>query len=150
MKSFLAALFLSAFVFLPRAMAQCQPVRRAVVVGINKYAGHNRPPAFKVDKPLVQRLPVSGNSERPTFSDLHGAVNDATEFAALLDGYQFDAPNVKVLLDENATAQNILDTIQRHLIDSSSCAGDVSVFFYSGHGSQIRNMFVKDENSIIL
>jgi len=128
--------------------AQCQPSKRALVVGINTYSG-KRPPAAHFEKPLVPRLPVEGaNTARP-FDNLDGAVNDANDFADLLEsqGYDFPRQNVIRLLEAKATAQNILDTFQRWLVDASSCAGDIEVFFYSGHGSQIRNRYVKDETA---
>ena len=81
------------------------------------------------------------------FSNLQGAVNDAIEFAALLDSYEFERSNIRVLLEQEATARNILDTFRRHLIDASTCRGDISVFFYSGHGSEIRNV-ARPENSM--
>lgn len=129
------------------AQAQCQPVRRALVVGINTYeTGKPRKPANKLAKPIVPRLPVMGAGERPSFANLEGAVNDALDFAALLQSYGFDEKNIELLMEEQATAQNILDKFQSELIDASSCPGDVSVFFYSGHGSEIRNI-ARPENS---
>jgi hypothetical protein len=130
------------------AVAQCQPARRALVVGINTYSGA-RPPGVRVEKPLVARLPVQGSVAARPFDNLDGAVNDASDFADLLEskGYDFAKGNVVRLLEEKATAQNILDTFQRHLIDGATCPGDIEVFYYSGHGSQIRNQYVKDETS---
>ena len=130
------------------AAAQCQPVRRAVVVGINTYTG-NRKPAIRTTTALVARQPVAGTFHSREFWNLEGAVNDATRFAALLQGdpYSFDEQNIHLLTEEQATAQNILDTFERQLIDASQCPGDVSLFYYSGHGSQIRNTAVKDSSS---
>jgi hypothetical protein len=136
-------------VFLPAlVMAQCQPAKRALVVGINTYSG-SRPPGVRVEKASVTRVPVQGTSAPRPFDNLEGAVNDANDFADLLESTGFDFPreNVVRLIEGNGTAQNILDTFQRHLIDESTCAGDVEVFFYSGHGSQIRNRYVKDETA---
>lgn len=67
-------------------------------------------------------------------------MNDANDFADLLESsYGFPKANVIRLLQEKATAQNILDTFQRHMVDASQCADNIEVFFYSGHGSQVRN-----------
>ncbi len=130
-----------------RVHAQCQPVRRALVVGINTYeAGKTRKPPAKTANPLVSRLPVMGVANRPAFPNLDGAVNDAVDFAALLQNYNFDPKNIELLTEEQATAQQILDRFQSRLIDSSTCPGDISVFFYSGHGSEIRNI-ARPENS---
>jgi len=131
-----------------RAEADCQPARRALVVGINTYSGP-RPPGVRVEKPLVARLPIQGTGAARPFDNLDGAVNDASDFADLLESSGFDFPrqNVVRLLEEKATAQNILDTFQRHLVDAASCPGDIEVFYYSGHGSQIRNRYVRDETA---
>ncbi|HEY4360688.1 MAG TPA: caspase family protein [Bryobacteraceae bacterium] len=130
------------------AAAQCTPVRRAVVVGINTYTG-NRKPAIRAGTALVARLPVAGSFQPREFWNLEGAVNDATRFAAVLQGdpYSFEEQNIKLLTEDQATAQNILDTFERQLIDASQCPGDISLFYYSGHGSQIRNTAVKDLSS---
>ena len=132
----------------PTAVAQRQPARRALVVGINTNAG-TRPPGVRVEKPLVPRVPVQGDVTARPFDNLDGAVNDANDFADLLEseGYDFPREHVIRLLEEKATAQNILDTIQRHLVDGASCPGDIEVFYYSGHGSQIRNRYVTNETS---
>jgi len=130
-----------------QADGQCQPVRRALVVGINTYeSGKLRKAASTVQKPLVSRLPIMGSGDRPSFSNLRGAVNDAVDFSILLQKYGFEEKNIKLLPEEEATAQNILDQFQARLIDASTCPGDVSVFFYSGHGSEIRNV-ARPENS---
>ncbi|MGD0099045.1 MAG: caspase family protein [Acidobacteriota bacterium] len=145
---FVIAAFCGVVMLPPAAVAQCQPVRRALVVGINTYLG-TRPQGVHVQKQLVPRVPVQGTVAARPFDDLDGAVNDANDFADLLEskGYDFPKVNVVRLLEEKATAQNILDTFQRHLVDASSCPGDIEVFYYSGHGSQIRNQYVKDETS---
>ena len=130
------------------AAAQCQPAKRALVVGINTYSGA-RPAAIRIERPLVARLPVEGTGGGRVLDNLAGAVNDANDFADLLEsnGYDFPKANVVRLLEEKATAQNILDTFQRHLVDASTCPGDIEVFFYSGHGSEIRNLYVRDETA---
>lgn len=127
---------------LSSAQTPCQPVRRALVIGINTYEkGSGRKPGLAIAHPIVPRIPVLGSGDRPSFLDLYGAVSDATKFAALLQSqYGFAPADVDLLIEEKATAQNILDKFQTELIDASSCPGDVSVFFYSGHGSEIRNI----------
>jgi hypothetical protein len=146
---FALAAFCGAVVLQPSAaIAQCQPARRALVVGINANSG-TRPPGVRVEKPLVPRVPVQGAVTARPLDNLDGAVNDANDFADLLESQGYDFPKASVirLLDDKATAQNILDTFQRHLVDGATCPGDIEVFYYSGHGSQIRNQYVKDETS---
>jgi hypothetical protein len=120
------------------AADQPPPIRRAVVVGIDKY-DTGRLAATRIATPLVARpWKLSGAARRSTYPDLSGSVNDATAFAALLSAYDFAPNHIAVLLNEKATAQSILDTIQRELIDAAQ-PGDIGVFFYAGHGSTIRN-----------
>jgi hypothetical protein len=131
-------LALIALIYSIHAAAQPPPVRRAVVVGIDKY-DTGRLPATRIATPLVARpWQLSGAARRSTYSDLSGSVNDANAFAALLSTYDFAPNHITVLLNQKATAQNILDTIQRDLIDAAQ-PGDIAVLFYAGHGSTIRN-----------
>ena len=81
-------------------------MKRAVCAGINNYPG--------------------------VFNDLKGCVNDARDWSALLQGLGFD---VSLMLDSQATAQNVKDALQG-LVDITN-AGDVAVFTYSGHGTQV-------------
>ena len=86
---------------------------RAVLVGVDRY-------------------------ERDDVPTLRGCVNDVALVRMLLKQY-FDVPNedLRVVVNERATKQNILhrleDMIQR------SQPGEVLVFYFSGHGSQIRD-----------
>jgi len=82
-------------------------MKKAVCVGINNYPG--------------------------IFNDLKGCVNDANDWFALLQGsFGFD---VSKILDSQATRANVKAALQG-LVDSTN-AGDVAVFTYSGHGTQV-------------
>lgn len=82
-------------------------MKRAVCVGINNYPG--------------------------IFNDLKGCVNDANDWSALLQGsFGFE---VSKILDSQATRANVKAALQG-LVDSTN-AGDVAVFTYSGHGTQV-------------
>jgi hypothetical protein len=86
--------------------------RRALLVGVNNYA------------------------RGPQDWQLRGCVNDAMMTRELLVGkFGFPPQNVKVLLDEEATARNILQAIQDWLVAPSQ-PDDVVYFHFSGHGSQ--------------
>lgn len=90
------------------------PMRRALIVGINKYAVN----------PATDR---AGN--------LDGAVNDALAIAEVLKlRHGFAARDIRLLLDGKATRDGILKAIQEHLIDPAR-PGQISLFFYAGHGS---------------
>jgi hypothetical protein len=84
--------------------------RRALCIGINDY-------------------PYDG-------SDLNGCVNDARAWAELLIGkYGFAATDVKVILDQEATAKNMLDALKDLLAGAQK--GDTIVFTNSSHGSYV-------------
>nr|VFJ63364.1 MAG: Caspase domain-containing protein [Candidatus Kentron sp. FW] len=80
-----------------------------------------------------------GEYENSKITRLDGAPEDAHRIYALLtgkDGYGFPEKNVCMLLNEQATTANFQDAFERTLIQRAR-PGDVAVFYYSGHGSQI-------------
>ena len=82
--------------------------KKALCVGINDY-------------------PYVGN-------DLKGCVRDAQGWAQMLiDHYDFTAPDVKVMVDAQATKANTMQAL-KDLITGAT-AGDVLVFSNSSHGS---------------
>ncbi len=88
--------------------------RKAFLVGLNRY-------------------PDPRNS-------LKGCVNDVLLMAKTLrEQYGFSGPSdVKLLTDERATTANIRKGLE-WLVGGAS-AGDVLVFHYSGHGTQVRDV----------
>jgi hypothetical protein len=87
-------------------------MRKALLVGINKY-----------------RIPGA---------DLKGCVNDVTNMRdVLLKYFGFSVPEIRVIVDERATKRNIMDRL-RWLVEGAK-AGDILLFHFSGHGSQIRD-----------
>ena len=86
--------------------------RKALLVGINDYPGHN--------------------------SDLRGCVNDVTNVRNVLKAfYGFANEDIRVVTDSRATKVNILTRLEKMV--TSAKAGDFLVFHFSGHGSQIRD-----------
>ena len=86
-------------------------MKKALLVGINDY-------------------------QRPRINDLSGCVNDVLEMGdILLNFYGFERRNVEILTDRRATRSNILEGLDRLTKDAKR--GDVLLFHYSGHGSQI-------------
>ena len=84
--------------------------RKAVVVGINNYG---------------VRAPK-----------LNGCVNDALQMGEVLRRYfGFENANIRVLTDERATQQAILERLEWLVADARE--GDDLVFHFSGHGSQV-------------
>jgi hypothetical protein len=92
------------------------PQKWALLVGINKYKHTN------------------------AISPLAGCINDIEDMRSVLIG-KFDFPpgNIMMLKDEQATRAGILAAIQKHLIAKSK-PGDIVVFHYSGHGSQMKDV----------
>jgi uncharacterized caspase-like protein len=84
-------------------------MNRALLVGINKY---------------------------PSPNALNGCVNDVTDMATfLVSKCKFGHDEVRLVTDERATAQNILDRLGWLL--NGVKAGDRILFDYSGHGAQV-------------
>ena len=80
-----------------------------------------------------------GIDEYEKVNDLDGCVNDVENMKALLrDKFGFEESNIKVLVNEQATRKGILDAFQQHLIARAK-QGDLVVFHYSGHGSQMKD-----------
>ena len=102
----------------PVTVASENPTKRALLIGVNAYPNLSK------------------------FSQLKGAINDAERmFSLLTTKFEFPPENVTVLRDP--TRQQILDGFQT-LIDQTQ-AGDIVVFHYSGHGSQLKDQPEGDE-----
>lgn len=130
----------------PRRDAQARtPTRRALLVPIGNYprpgARAARPPGN--GSKIASQKPSSRDSVSDEaieiFKPLSGPGNDAKALKALLIArYGFKAENVHELPEAEATHDGILRAIQRYLIDEAA-PGDECFFYYSGHGSNIRN-----------
>jgi hypothetical protein len=83
--------------------------RRALIVGIDQYA--------------VSSL------------KLEGCVNDAYLMSALLQEHGFEAGEIRMVVNERATAAGIQERIRWLLADTGP--GDVRILYYSGHGVQM-------------
>ena len=117
--------------------------RRALLVGIDDYqpeqSSTSAPSAEKHSAPQTVGSSANPPSARRAWQSLDGAVNDAEAMHALLrDRYQFPEKNIRILTNAEATHDNILAEIRRHLLDPAA-PGDIQVFFYAGHGSQVVN-----------
>jgi hypothetical protein len=82
---------------------------------------------------------VGINNYPGIFNDLKGCVNDAKDWSALLQGFGFE---VSMMLDSQATRASVKAALQG-LVNSTN-AGDIAVFTYSGHGTQVTD-FSSDE-----
>ena len=138
-KRFILVVILSlsnAFATVP---ASVTATRRALLVGIDKY---DSKPAAKVAQTITTRggVVVKGESQRTSLPPLGGSVSDMKAMQVLLSQrYEFAEGDVMTLENEKATADAILSGIQKHLIDAAK-PGDISLFYYAGHGSRMRNL----------
>jgi len=123
--------------------------RRALLVGIDHYIPYpgNAVPATPSELTKLRRKEVHGSFARRSIPDLGGAVNDALAMKEILiDRFGFEERNIILLTNEQATGDRVLTLLRTHLIDSAA-SGDVSLFYFAGHGSRIRNTAGRNKNS---
>ncbi len=123
-------------------------VRRALIVGIDQDLDATGPSAYQPSSQTQIRLrSIHGQPSRSAPPPLDGSVNDAEGIRDLLvTRFGFEASDVIVLKNGEATADRILGLLQTHLIDAAQ-PGDISFFFFAGHGSRIRNTSALNANA---
>jgi hypothetical protein len=132
------ALTVSLFMALAAVPASVAATRRALLVGIDKYE-HATDAKGAQGGQTRGGITLHGNSTRTSLPSLDGSINDLSAIRALLiDHYEFQEKDIRILENEEATADAILLAIQQHLVDRAQ-PGDVSFFYYAGHGSRMRN-----------
>jgi hypothetical protein len=128
-------------IYLPVAWPAPEIRRRALIVGIDKYVPTGS--SGDTETPLSSGhagASASATKRNLRFHNLDGAVNDATLMDQLLkDRFSFEQEDIVFLRNDQATRDQILHEFRAHLIDAAS-PGDVSLFYYAGHGSQVRNL----------
>jgi hypothetical protein len=83
-------------------------------------------------------LLIGINEYHPTIGPLRGCINDANRVkAGLLERFSFSVDGIKELYDSDATRSAILNGLDWLISDAE--AGDVLVWFYSGHGTRLPN-----------
>jgi metacaspase-1 len=76
--------------------------------------------------------------ERSDIPMLHGCVNDVALVRDLLKGgFGLSNEDIRIVANGRATRKNILSRLEAMI--AASEPGDVAVFYFSGHGSQIRD-----------
>ena len=119
-------------VFSCPAVAQ---TRRAVLAGINTYL----PAGVQAKAIVVSEGAGTGGRGRGSWTNLEGSLNDVESIHQLLvTRYGFEDKNIHILTQAEATHENILNAIQKYLADPAA-PGDISFFYYAGHGSQMTN-----------
>jgi len=113
--------------------------RRAILVGIDNYnpdASTQAQLQRDLKPPAVKRPAVEGDAKYWRFDNLDGAVNDVRLMKAALESLGFQ--DFVVLTDQDATADAILQALQKNLVDDAQ-PGDLRLFYYSGHGNHVKN-----------
>ncbi|HEV7427331.1 MAG TPA: caspase family protein [Thermoanaerobaculia bacterium] len=115
--------------------ADAAPHRRALLVGINDYTA--------VTAPRAQTTPAPGRD----WPNLAGAINDVNTMRDMLVAlYGFDRNDIVTLTDQAATREAILSDIE-HLVNAAA-KDDVILFYYAGHGSQVRNSLSDERDKL--
>jgi hypothetical protein len=114
--------------------------RRAILVGIDQYDPDPATRARIAAQPSSAHFPrpaVKGDSTYWRFDNLDGAINDVALMKDVLA--DLGMTEFVILRNQEATADAILSALQKNLVDDAT-AGDIRVFYYSGHGNHIRNL----------
>ncbi len=82
----------------------------------------------------VYALVVGINDYRAPLSALYGCRNDVEHLRTFLEGRLGTALQLRVLVDDQAARQALIDAFRSHL--GQAGAGDVALFCFSGHGSE--------------
>lgn len=90
---------------------------------------------------MKQRALIVGINYVGTSYQLKGCINDANIMKAMLEGKGFT--DIELLLEKDATTAGVLAGMKR-LVDGAE-PGDVLVFHYSGHGSQLYSSLEEDK-----
>ena len=103
------------------AAMDAQAERRALLIGVNDYTASSR------------TMPDRG------WKNLRGAVNDVEAIREMLVlRYGFADRDIATLTDQRATREAILQSLEQQLVKPAA-KDDVLLFYYAGHGSQVRN-----------
>lgn len=87
---------------------------------------------------MANKALLVGINDYKGVGDLRGCINDVTNIRNLLKTYfGFSNEDIRILVDERATKQNILFRLEKLVTNAKP--GDLIVFHFSGHGSQIRD-----------
>jgi hypothetical protein len=117
-----------------------------VLVGVNRYSPCKPGEAASANDAKIPGV-APGRSHCNDWVDLDGSLNDVQAMRQVLQArYGFKKENMHVLStplvpgvsEREATRQNILDAINKYLIQEAK-PGDIVVFYYAGHGSQVGN-----------
>ena len=97
------------------------------------------PPRETNGRRLLALMVGVGQYKSPSIPRLRGPRNDVEALRrVLVDRYGFPASNVCVLVDDTATTANFEKAFRSALVNRAR-PGDVALFYFSGHGSQMKD-----------
>lgn len=123
------------------------PRRRALLIGINDYTASRLGVRPRLVRPQIVRPRPEAGPQRD-WPNLAGAVNDVgalEEMLGLL--YGFNDRDIVTLTDQEATRSAILAAVENHLLKRAA-KGDVLLFYFAGHGSQVRNSLSNEPDQL--
>ncbi|NQV72263.1 caspase family protein [bacterium] len=103
--------------------------KRALLVGINDYT-----PAASSENFALRK-----------WKNLEGAVNDVEAISAILQT-RLGFDSIELLRNQDATRSAIFSSIER--LAAESQPGDVVLFYYAGHGSQMKNTASREADGL--
>jgi hypothetical protein len=113
------------------------PHHHALLIGINDYTASTL-------AAHPQNAPAPGRD----WPNLSGAVNDVNTMRDMLVAlYGFDRTDIVTLTDQAATREAILGTIEQRLVNPAA-KDDVILFYFAGHGSQVRNSLSEERDKL--
>lgn len=87
---------------------------------------------------MAKKALLVGINDYRKINDLRGCINDVTNMRdVLLKYFGFTVPDIRVLVDSRATKANILARLKWLITGAKK--GDMLIFHYSGHGTQLRD-----------
>lgn len=117
--------------------------KHALLIGINKYVHQDAS-----GTQFAELSDASSSFKKRNWGNLRGAVNDVLNMQeVLVSRFGFNPENITVILDEDATRENILASVENYVINKPNPGDDV-FFFYAGHGSQVRNTLSDEINQM--
>jgi hypothetical protein len=136
MRVFLSVLTLCAFAAGSGVSAQPASHRRALLIGINDYTASR-----------IGARPNAAPVPNRDWPNLAGAVNDVNTLREMLVPlYGFDRNDIVTLTDQAATREAIFQSLERLVNDAAK--NDVVLFYYAGHGSQVRNSLSEERDKL--
>jgi hypothetical protein len=127
----------------PQKTETREPVKRALLIGIGLYQpqkADEKPKdqgVVRIETANRQPPSVARGGGRAAFSNLDGPRTDVAAMREVLTK-KYGFTSIDILEDQKASRAAILAAIKKDLVDDPA-PGDVCVFYYSGHGSRVRN-----------